>query len=230
MKLLELADDDGVRHELTAQPADLVLSLGDVADLVILEAAKQAQCGRIFAVKGNHDSGGAFPAGNGAGDGGEFQYPAQGELGERHAGWNERFQLLHGLQARVEIDAGKSFTPVKCLAVALAILAVLLWPRLHDSRRSIPACATTMQFSGTAGAAFSGEYVQDGKRVAISGVLPWSLTVSNISRLEVLKAKAEDTLVVDARGGGSMVSAPSGPDSKGIRLDTEGGWSVEFIR
>lgn len=61
MNLLVLSDDDGVRHDLTVQPADLVLSLGDVSDLVILEAAKQAQCGRIFAVKGNHDSGEAFP-------------------------------------------------------------------------------------------------------------------------------------------------------------------------
>jgi Icc-related predicted phosphoesterase len=61
MNLLVLADDDGVRHDLTAQPADLVISLGDVADLVILEAARLAECPRIFAVKGNHDSGGAFP-------------------------------------------------------------------------------------------------------------------------------------------------------------------------
>ncbi|MGO8928977.1 MAG: metallophosphoesterase family protein [Limisphaerales bacterium] len=61
MNLLVLADDDGVRHDLTAQPADLVISLGDVADLVILEAAKQAQCRRVFAVKGNHDGGGPFP-------------------------------------------------------------------------------------------------------------------------------------------------------------------------
>jgi Icc-related predicted phosphoesterase len=61
MNLLVLADDDGVRHDLTAQPADLVVSLGGVADLVILEAAKLAQCHRIFAVKGNHDSGGPFP-------------------------------------------------------------------------------------------------------------------------------------------------------------------------
>ncbi len=61
MNLLVLADDDAVRDELTAQPADLVISLGDVADLVILEAAKQAQCRRIFAVKGNHDGGGPFP-------------------------------------------------------------------------------------------------------------------------------------------------------------------------
>ena len=50
MKLLVLADDDGVRHELITQPVDLVLSLGDVADFVILEAAKQARCGTILAV------------------------------------------------------------------------------------------------------------------------------------------------------------------------------------
>jgi len=60
MNLLLLADDDGVRHDLTAQPADVVISLGDVADLVILEAAKLAQCRHIFAVKGNHDGGGPF--------------------------------------------------------------------------------------------------------------------------------------------------------------------------
>ena len=61
MKLLVLADDDGVRHELSSQPTDLLLCLGDLADLVILEAAKTAQCHRIFAVKGNHDGGGPFP-------------------------------------------------------------------------------------------------------------------------------------------------------------------------
>ena len=61
MNLLVLADDDGVRHDLTAQPADLVISLGDVADLVILEAAKLARCHHVFAVKGNHDGGGPFP-------------------------------------------------------------------------------------------------------------------------------------------------------------------------
>ena len=60
MTILALADDDGVRKELTTQPADLLISCGDVADLVILEAAKLAQCSTIFAVKGNHDSGGPF--------------------------------------------------------------------------------------------------------------------------------------------------------------------------
>ena len=57
MNLLVLADDNGVRHYLTAQPANLAISLGDVADLVILKAAKQAKRPRISAVRGNHDGG-----------------------------------------------------------------------------------------------------------------------------------------------------------------------------
>jgi len=119
------------------------------------------------------------------------------------------------------------------LSVLVALLAILswrLWPQLRGPSRSPATYSTTLQLSGTPGAAFSGEYVHDGKRVAFSGVLPWSLTASNLSRLELHKARMEDTLVLDARGGGSKVLAPSGPDSKGLRLETEGGWSVEFLR
>lgn len=61
MNLLLLADDDGIRHHLTAEPADLLISLGDIADVVITESARQADCTRVFAVKGNHDGGGSFP-------------------------------------------------------------------------------------------------------------------------------------------------------------------------
>lgn len=60
MKGLLLADEDGVRSDFSEEPADLVISLGDIADMVILEAAKKAHCPRILAVKGNHDGGGLF--------------------------------------------------------------------------------------------------------------------------------------------------------------------------
>lgn len=60
MTTLLLADDDGVRGQLTTEPADLLISCGDVADGVILEAAQLAGCDGIFAVKGNHDDCRAF--------------------------------------------------------------------------------------------------------------------------------------------------------------------------
>jgi hypothetical protein len=117
------------------------------------------------------------------------------------------------------------------IAVALLVtIGLLLWPRLDGSRHDTNSYSTRVQLSGAPGTAFTGEYVRDGKRVSISGAVPWSLTESNISRWEIRKAKMDDTLVLDARGGGSVVSTPCGPDSKGLRLYTEGGWRVEFIR
>ena len=124
----------------------------------------------------------------------------------------------------------KKVATVLVSVALLVILALLLWLRLGISSHTTTGYTTRLQLSGTPGAAFSGEYIREGRRVAFSGVLPWSLTDTNISRLEIHKAKMEDTVVLDARGGGSSVSAPCGPDSKGMRLETEGGWSVQLIR
>jgi Icc-related predicted phosphoesterase len=61
MNFLILADDDGIRHGIEPTPADVLVSCGDLADLVILEAAKTVRSAHILAVKGNHDSGAPFP-------------------------------------------------------------------------------------------------------------------------------------------------------------------------
>ena len=63
------------------------------------------------------------------------------------------------------------------------------------------------------------DYVRGGKRLAVSGVLPWTMTASNIARLEIRKARPEDTVVLDASGGGSSLSWPAGPGVKGLRLE-----------
>ncbi|MBN1489906.1 MAG: metallophosphoesterase family protein [Phycisphaerae bacterium] len=62
MRILILADIDDFHWKHGPGQADMVLSCGDVADAVILEAAEAHGCQAIFAVKGNHDSNAAFPA------------------------------------------------------------------------------------------------------------------------------------------------------------------------
>jgi hypothetical protein len=109
-------------------------------------------------------------------------------------------------------------------------LALTVWVGQHRSSNTALAYITTMEFSGTTGASFVGEYLQGGKRVVFSGILRYSLTQSNVSRLEIRKAKAEDTLVLDAQGGGSRVSAHANSGTKGLRLKMEGGWSVETLQ
>ncbi len=61
MRLLIIADDDDLAKTLVEGPFDALISCGDLSDRVILRAAEQAGCSRIFAVKGNHDSNAPFP-------------------------------------------------------------------------------------------------------------------------------------------------------------------------
>ena len=62
MNLLIIADDEYVAREIPDCPADILISLGDLADNTILDISEKCGCHLILAVKGNHDSSGAFRA------------------------------------------------------------------------------------------------------------------------------------------------------------------------
>lgn len=61
MKILIIADDEFAARRAPETPVDLLISLGDMPDAIILEAAARCQPAEIFAVKGNHDTGTPFP-------------------------------------------------------------------------------------------------------------------------------------------------------------------------
>jgi Icc-related predicted phosphoesterase len=62
VRLLIIADDESLLDALPCEPADVLISCGDLPDRIILEAAERCSCRRIFAVKGNHDSSAEFPS------------------------------------------------------------------------------------------------------------------------------------------------------------------------
>ena len=62
MKMLVLADIDDLDWRGERGRADVLLSLGDIADAVILQAAEAWQCPIVLAVKGDHDSDAPFPS------------------------------------------------------------------------------------------------------------------------------------------------------------------------
>ncbi len=63
MKTLVIADDEFFIRRLPPDGrADLLISLGDLPDAVILQAAEKCRCREILAVKGNHDASAPFPA------------------------------------------------------------------------------------------------------------------------------------------------------------------------
>ena len=62
MVLTVIADDDGLAKNLSGERAEVLVSCGDLGDPTILTVAQAVGCQRVFAVKGNHDGGGPFPA------------------------------------------------------------------------------------------------------------------------------------------------------------------------
>lgn len=60
MQILVIADDDVVLSSVPEQRCDVLVSCGDLPDEIILKVAERVRCRRILAVKGNHDSSGAF--------------------------------------------------------------------------------------------------------------------------------------------------------------------------
>lgn len=63
MKLLLISDIDDPHWKYGSGTANVLISCGDVHDGVIIEAAESYGCSRIFAVKGNHDTGKPFTEG-----------------------------------------------------------------------------------------------------------------------------------------------------------------------
>jgi Icc-related predicted phosphoesterase len=62
MVLMVIADDDGLVKNISGERADVLVSCGDLGDQTILTVRQAVGCRRVFAVKGNHDSGGPFSA------------------------------------------------------------------------------------------------------------------------------------------------------------------------
>jgi Icc-related predicted phosphoesterase len=56
MTALLIADDDSAINQLPDNRADVLISLGDLPDQTINQAATRCKCRNILAVKGNHDS------------------------------------------------------------------------------------------------------------------------------------------------------------------------------
>jgi uncharacterized protein len=62
MRVLIVADDDSCIRALTPERLDLVVSCGDFASDSLLHVIQAVSPQRVFAVKGNHDDSGPFPA------------------------------------------------------------------------------------------------------------------------------------------------------------------------
>ncbi|MEI7808677.1 MAG: hypothetical protein WCJ07_09365 [Verrucomicrobiota bacterium] len=62
MNLLIIADDEFVVRRIPNDPADLLISLGDMPEAVIHTLAARCRPQSVLAVKGNHDAASSTPS------------------------------------------------------------------------------------------------------------------------------------------------------------------------
>jgi len=120
------------------------------------------------------------------------------------------------------------------LMMSVAVLAVaLVWWRNTRPPVSPAGYANPyllqVQVAGTVGAPITGRLVRNGQTIPIAGTVPWNLAESNVTLLEIRKTRPEDSLTLEARGGGSMVSGSASGNVQGMRVEMEGGWSFHTI-
>lgn len=116
---------------------------------------------------------------------------------------------------------------VALIIVALILIAVWIWIRSrHENRRAYQG-TTQVVLSGPTGVVVTGFYVQDGRRIALSNALPWSLEGERISSFEIRKLNPDDTLVVDMSyvgdGAHAEMKKPLGPGVPGMRVRIQNG-------
>ena len=95
------------------------------------------------------------------------------------------------------------------------------------TRQSSHAGTTRIAVSGTSGAVLTGFYLQDGRRIAISNAVPWSLDVARLSSLELRKAQPSEAVVVDLRYEGesphAQITKPLASGVVGMRVKVRDG-------
>ncbi len=86
---------------------------------------------------------------------------------------------------------------------------------------------------GRPGATVDGSYVQDGRRLQFSAVLPVSITRTGLSEFQVVKKSPEEDLVLaaqtDDRGWHSEAISQAGADVVGLEVQVNKGISVERL-
>ena len=103
---------------------------------------------------------------------------------------------------------------VGMLVIVLAIGIVLFWPRGQTGN-------TRIELSGVRGTPFTGFYIQQGRRVPVSAVLPWTFHGADITGFEFRKASPADTLRYEvirdsSAGGHSELSGSIVPGVPGL--------------
>lgn len=104
------------------------------------------------------------------------------------------------------------------IVLLAGVIAIVSGCATRSARTTQLGVTSTVEVSGASGAVVTGCYIRRGERVAFTNSLPFSLTQTGLSEVEVRKARRDDVFSLTARQGGSEVSSTAPPGLAGLRV------------
>jgi hypothetical protein len=94
---------------------------------------------------------------------------------------------------------------------------------------------TTLKVSGAPGTRITGFYIRDGKHYDITNSLPFTLTETGLSEVEIRKASLQEVFTVETRYEdperlSSFANMVAPPGVAGVRVELRHGFSVEHLK
>lgn len=92
---------------------------------------------------------------------------------------------------------------------------------------------THIAVSGPSGARVTGFYVQDGRKVAVSEAVPWTVSVPRLSSLEFRSTDSHDTVSADLRYDSLTAHAHTSStldSARGTRVEVRNGFVISTVR
>ena len=127
----------------------------------------------------------------------------------------------------------KQCTIIGFIIAVLTLLGLWIWSHSRHEEQSAYQGTTQLVLSGTTGVVFTGYYIQDGQRIAVSNALPWNCEGERISSFEIRKLNPDDTLVVnmryDGNGAHAKLTKPLGAGVPGARVRVQNGLISETL-
>ena len=122
--------------------------------------------------------------------------------------------------------------PLLALAILIMAFAGCAAPNQNDAWRQ---ATTTINATSPMASRITGFYVQNGQRHEIASDLPFTLTQTGLSEVEIRKVNLNDTVTLETRCEHperklSFANMAAGPGVPGVRVELRKGFSVENLK
>jgi hypothetical protein len=116
------------------------------------------------------------------------------------------------------------------IPVSLLLVGCVLVVSCTAPLKPQPSLTSTVQVTGATGSVVTGYYIRNGGRILITNTLPFTVTETGLSELELRKVDPQDEFSVKASRGERLVTSSAPPGVPGLLIRWTKGVEVRNLK